>query len=139
MTKAFRLGGLLRYRRLQEDQASANLARANASRRTHAQRMAAVRGELSEGDADVSSVIALKAAAAARATSRSLLLELQTLGAVIDADAQSAQAALVAAKMAASSLEKLADQHEKDSVEAQLLDEQKYLDELALTRKVGKL
>jgi len=138
MTKAFRLGGLLRYRRLQEDQASATLARANASRRTHAQRLAAVRGELSEGDADISTVTALKAAAAARATSRSLLLELQTLGAVIEADAHSAQAALVEAKTAASSLEKLAEQHQKNREDAELLDEQKFLDELALTRRAGQ-
>ena len=138
MTKAFRLGGLLRYRRLQEDQASAGLARANATRRTHAQRMAAVRGELSDSDADVSSATALKAAAASRAASRSLLLELQTLGTVIDADAHCAQAALVEAKMAASALEKLSEKHDKDCEDAALVDEQKFLDELALTRRVGR-
>ncbi|MGO4384481.1 flagellar FliJ family protein [Specibacter sp. RAF43] len=137
MTKTFRLAGLLRYRKLQEDQASAGLARANDRRNSHGRRVAGARRDLAETAAEVSSAAALTAAAAARSASRSLLLELQSLATSLDAEAACAQAALVEAKTAANSLEKLAERHELASNAAELLDEQKFLDELALAQRKG--
>ncbi|PYI66859.1 flagellar export protein FliJ [Arthrobacter livingstonensis] len=137
MTKTFRLAGLLRLRKLQEDQASASLARANDNRKSHARRLASARGELADSASDAGSAAALSAAAAARAASRSLLLELRSLATTLEAEADSAQAVLLEAKTAASSLEKLEERHQLDSVSAELLAEQGFLDELALSRRKG--
>lgn len=131
----FRLAGLLRLRKLQEDQASASLARANDKRKSHARRLAAARGELADSAEEAGSAAALAAAAAARSASHSLLLELQALAATLEAEAETAQGVLIEAKMAASSLEKLADRHQQASVSADLLAEQGFLDELALSRR----
>ncbi|WP_113716442.1 hypothetical protein [Arthrobacter dokdonensis] len=135
MTNAFRLAGLFRLRRLQEDQASATLAQANARRTSHARRLATTRGTLADSAADADSASALAAAAASRAASRSLLLDLQALAATLELEAETAQAALVQAKTAASSLEKLADRHQHECDTAELHAEQGFLDELALSRR----
>ncbi len=135
MTTAFRLAGLLRLRKLQEDQASAGLARANAGRTAHARRLAGARGDLADSPAEAGSAVALAATAAARSASRSLLLELETLAATLEMEAEEAQAALIEAKTAASSLDKLSERHRQDCVSAELLAEQSFLDELALTRR----
>jgi len=137
MTQEFRLAGLLRFRRLQEDQASAALARANANRRSHAARAAAARGGLAETSSEVKSAAALAAVSAARSASRSMLLELQGLGAGLVAEADGAQRELLAAKTAAGSLEKLAERHRQAGSTAELAAEQHFLDELAAARRAG--
>ncbi|MCQ9162505.1 flagellar export protein FliJ [Arthrobacter sp. STN4] len=137
MTKTFRLAALLRFRKLQEDQAAAGLARANANRRTHASRTAAAWGELAQTTAEAGSATALTAAAASRAASRSILLELQGLGTAMAAEAETAEAELVAAKTAASTLEKLAERHRQAGSRADLAAEQHFLDELATARRTG--
>jgi flagellar FliJ protein len=135
MTKAFRLAGLLRLRKLQEDQAAAALGQANARRTAHGRRLAATRGALADSRSDPASASALAAAAASRAASRSLLLDLQALAATLESDADSAQAALLEAKTAASPLEKLAERHQDEYATAELHAEQGFLDELALSRR----
>lgn len=139
MTNAFRLAGLFRLRKLQEDQASATLAQANARRTSHARRLAATRGTLANSASDADSASALAAAAASRAASRSLLLELHTLAAKLETEADAAHAALVEAKTAASSLEKLAERHQHESDAAELHAEQGFLDELALSQRKSGL
>lgn len=138
MTAAFRLAGLLRFRKLQEDQASATLARANGKRRTHAVRTAQARGELAETASQAATATALSASAAARAASRSMLHEFSGLAAALDASAHTAQADLVVAKMAASSLAKLAERHEAAAGKATLAEEQRFLDELAASKRTDK-
>ena len=137
MTQEFRLAGLLRFRRLQEDQAASALARANANRRSHGARAAAFKGELAGTSSEVDSAAALAAVSAARSASRSMLLELQGLGARLAAEADGAQEELLAAKSAASTLEKLAERHRQASSAAELAAEQHFLDELAAGRRTG--
>lgn len=137
MSNTFRLAGLLRFRKLQEDQASAGLARANANRRSHAARMSTAKDELAATTSEASSATALVAAAAARSASRSMLLEMQGLGATLAVHADAAQAELVLAKTSASTLEKLAERHQQASGYAELAAEQHFLDELAMARRTG--
>ncbi|MGA7204709.1 MAG: hypothetical protein WBX27_08785, partial [Specibacter sp.] len=111
MARSFRLAGLLRFRQAQEDQAAAALAQANARRREQAGRVSVVRAALDSARSDAGSSTALRASAAARASSRSMLVELTALAATAEEAAETAREDLVAAKKTAASLEKLAERH----------------------------
>ena len=76
MTRPFRLAGLLRFRKLQEDQAAADLAVAHAARRAALRRQDGATGALAEHGFDpVEETGAFLSAVATRAALRSLAIE----------------------------------------------------------------
>lgn len=135
MSRVFRLAGLLRLRKLQEDQAAAALARANARRKDHRALMAQTRGTLEDTPGEVSSATALRSAAAARSVSRHLLADLAALNTSVEDEVRSAQAVLVEAKTASSALEKLAEKHAGEEMDRELHEEQLFLDELSTNKR----
>lgn len=134
MGNSFRLAGLLRFRQAQEDQAAAALARANARRREHADRVGEVRDALSGAPSDPASAAALRASAAARSSARSMLLELQGHSESLTEDVAVAQRAVAVAKKRAASLEKLSEKHVVEQQRLLLHSEQVFLDELSSSR-----
>lgn len=134
MGSSFRLAGLLRFRQAQEDQAAAELARANGRRKEQQEKVSRVRDTLAGVPSHPGSATALRASAAARSSARSMLLELEALTVATEEAAQAAQQELLAAKKSAASLGKLDERHEADRQTEQLREEQVFLDELAGTR-----
>lgn len=134
MGNSFRLAGLLRFRQAQQDQAAAALARANARRKDHEDRVDRVRGALSGAPSDPGSATALRASAAARSSARSMLLELHGLSDATARAAAAAQADLVAAKKTAAALENLSEKHAAAQHTELLRAEQFFLDELSSSR-----
>ena len=134
MARSFRLAGLLRFRQAQEEQAAAALAQANARRRDQAARVSDVRAALDGAATDPGSSTALRASAAARASSRSMLVELSALEATAEDAAEAARENLVATKKTAASLEKLAERHHHERQGELLREDQLFLDELASSR-----
>jgi flagellar FliJ protein len=131
----FRLMGLLRLRKLQEDGVRAELARTRATesqRRREAQR---VRSVLGESAVDASSVEAVQSIAAARASSSSMLGEFEQLLAQDQEAVRAAEAAYAEAKTRTTQLEKLQEQHAARARRDDLRGEQKVLDEHASRRK----
>lgn len=131
----FRLLGLMKLRKLQEDGVRAELARARATeidRRRHDQRVRAVLGDTA---VDVSSAEAVQSIAAARASSSSMLGELETLLAQDQQAVAEASAAYAAAKTRTTQLEKLQEQHAAQTRRDDLRREQTVLDEHAGRRK----
>lgn len=133
MTRNFALGGLLRLRRLEEDQAAGGLAAANAGTRESAAREAAARSVLSESTTTPGSLGALQGVAAARASSRSMVAELSAVTAERRRRAEEAQQEYSAARKNTLSLEKLAIRHSETEAQLELQAEQIVLDELAGT------
>ncbi|MDJ0316649.1 flagellar FliJ family protein [Arthrobacter antibioticus] len=138
MGSTFRLAGLLRFRQAQEEQAAASLAQANARRKEQREHVSKVRGTLAAAPSNAGSAAALRATAAARSSSRSMLLELAALTHSVEEAASNAEKDLLTAKKSAASLEKLADRHEMDRQELLLHDEQLFLDELAVSRATSQ-
>jgi flagellar FliJ protein len=133
MNRQFPLAGLLRLRKMQEDQAAAGLARAASSARSASERRAAARTELAgSGDTSVSSA-ALLAIAAARASSQSMLADLDALAEVAEEQLSAARSDYSHARRSAAGLEKLEDRHLAERAAADLLAEQGALDEIAST------
>lgn len=131
MTRPFALGGLLRLRKLEQDQAAGELASANARRRESAAREAAARAGLSESTVVAETLSALHGIAAARASARSMVAELGAVTAERQRRAEEAQNEYSAARMQTMSLEKLAVRHDEVQAHEELLAEQIVLDELA--------
>lgn len=131
----FRLMGLLRLRKLQEDGVRAELARSRATatqRRRDEQR---VRSVLGESSVDAGSVEAVQSIAAARASSSSMLGEFEQLLAQDHEAVRAAEAAYAEAKTRTTQLEKLQEQHAARTRRDDLRGEQKVLDEHASRRK----
>ncbi|WP_125614265.1 flagellar export protein FliJ [Specibacter cremeus] len=133
MGNTFRLAGLLRFRQVQADEAAGVLARTNGRRRAHQDAIAAARDKLGTTPGEPGSAAALAAAAAARSAARHMLADLHALTDSLDDAARAAEADLVAAKTASSTLEKLADQHAAALLVEDLRAEQQVLDELSGT------
>lgn len=133
MARVFPLAGLLRLRQLQQDQAASDLAAANARLRESSVRRDRARSALGATSADATSVEALYALAAARASTRSMLADLDALGRHHESDVQQAQAAFDAARANAVSLEKLEARHTDEVSRAEQHDEQVVIDEIAST------
>lgn len=133
MTRNFALGGLLRLRRLEQDQAAGGLAAANAGTRESAAREAAARSVLSESTVAAGSLGAMHGIAAARASSRSMVAELSAVTAERRRRAEEAQQEYSAARKNTLSLEKLAFRHSEAEALLELQAEQIVLDELAGT------
>lgn len=129
---AFRLSGLMRFRKLQEDQAAADLASANASRRRADARRAAATRELTvhEFQTDLG-VAVFRASVASRAALRSFATEASVAVEVAATEVQQRELAWSDARKRSVPLEKLSERHaERESIE-DLRAEQLALDEIA--------
>lgn len=131
MSKQFTLAGLLRLRHMQEDAAAADLAAANRRRTAGSERRAAARIELGESDAQVSTAAGMIAMAAARASSQSMLADLQAMAVLDDEAALVAQDAFNAARKNTKGLEKLQQKHVLGVAADELAAEQIAVDEIA--------
>jgi flagellar FliJ protein len=133
MNRQFPLAGLLRLRRMQQDQAAAGLAQASSRSRTALERRAAARTELGDSGATAGSPAALLAIAASRATAQSMLADLDALSAMAEEELEEARADYTQARRSAVGLEKLEGRHRAELASADLLAEQGVLDEIAST------
>ncbi|WP_423921963.1 flagellar export protein FliJ [Frigoribacterium sp. 2-23] len=133
MARPFSLIGLLRLRHAQQDQAAGRLADANERLRDAADRRFAARRTLDESPVEITDAAMLSAVAAARASTRGMLHELDAVAQKRRAEADEAQAAFTEARRAALGLEKLEAKHVEAEAAADLRDEQLALDEIATT------
>lgn len=136
MTPQFPLAGLLRLRRLEQDQAAARFGAVNAQLRAVGAQQASARAEAEEIASDVDSSAALLAVAAARAASASLLTELDALAAVTEAERGQAQRDLAVARGRTVGLEKREARHGALVVAAELAAEQSVLDDLGSSARL---
>ncbi len=127
----FRLLNLLKLRRLQEDGVRAELARARATATDRRRREQRVRGMLGDSAVDATSAEAVQSIAAARASSSSMLGELETLLAQDELAVADAAAAYAEAKTRTTQLDKLEEQHAVRARRDDLRREQNVLDEHA--------
>ncbi|WP_182112597.1 MULTISPECIES: flagellar export protein FliJ [unclassified Actinotalea] len=135
MATPFRLAGLLRLRGMQEEQAAAELERANASlraaeRRERRSAQALAAAELPER----SDEITWQAAVAARAAASGLFTEAVAARDVVDFRVRRATDDWSDARARALMIRKLADRHEAVVAVEELRSEQLALDEAALRR-----
>jgi flagellar FliJ protein len=136
MARAFSLAGLLRVRHAQQQKAMADLSNANRQVRDVAERRAAVSRTLENavGTKDVTTdASTLVAIAAARASTRGMIAELDAMADTHRAVAQAAQAAYNEARARAIALEKLETRHDLAVQTEELHAEQIALDEIATT------
>jgi flagellar FliJ protein len=133
MNRQFSLAGLLRLRQIQQDQAASGLASARSRSSSARAREASARRELAAGDAPISSSASLRAVAAARSASHSMLADLQNLSRLADTEEAAARAEFVAARTRSVGLEKLQARHTAEVHTADLRSEQSALDEIAST------
>lgn len=127
----FRLAGLLRLRKLQEEAARAQVARERASEHARRRQDAQVRALLGDSAVEVSSAETVQSIAAARASSSSMLSELDALIARDVAAVAEADAAHGAARARTVQLEKLEERHAARTRAEELRAEQNVLDEHA--------
>lgn len=138
MARHFPLAGLMRLRRLQEDEAASTLAAANRNAGLHADRQRAARHELDATSSEASGTPALLAVAASRASARSMLATLDALAVEHRAAAAEAHEGFLQARLKAAGMEKLEARHQAEARGEALRAEQIGLDELALRgRKIG--
>ena len=132
MTNSFPLAGLLRLRKLQEDQAAAALSsargRADEVRRRGSRLREALEGERS-APSSVDNIVAI---AAARSSTSSMLLELEALGRSTADEEARALADHQESRRRALTLEKLEAGHEDAQAAERSIEEQRALDELAI-------
>ena len=133
MNREFSLAGLLRLRQLQQDQAATGLARARSRSSSVRAREASARRELAATDDPITSSASLRAVAAARSSSHSMLADLQNLTRLADVDESTARAEFIAARTRSVGLEKLQARHDAEVNSADLRAEQSVLDEIAST------
>lgn len=134
MPKPFSLAGLLRLRRTEQDIAGAELARANARIRDNATTERRARRALAEYGDTATSTETLRAIAAARQASATMLAELQI---VLDDDFaahERARADYLTARMRFTGLEKTERRHREAAIAEDLKHEQQALDELTGSR-----
>lgn len=127
----FRLLNLMKLRRMQQDGVRAELARARATEGQRRREEHRVRTVLGDSAVDASSVEAVQSIAAARASSSSMLGELETLLAQDQQAVAAAEAAYAEAKTRTTQLEKLEEQHAARVRRDELRAEQNVLDEHA--------
>lgn len=133
MARNFPLAGLLGLRRLEENQAAAELSAANARKGALRDRQDRAWRELNGSPVEAPDATALHWAATARASSHSMLADLTALAALAEDDAAQAQAKLQAARARTTGLEKLQDHHMAALAAEDLRGEQSVLDEIAAT------
>ncbi|MFC0680693.1 hypothetical protein ACFFGH_22915 [Lysobacter korlensis] len=130
--KSFPLAGLLRLRKLQEDQAAAALSATRARAEQVRQRNRRLRETLVASGLEASSVEHIVAIAAARASTSSMLSELEALGRSTADEESRALADHQESRRRALTLEKLEAGHQAAQVQEQSIEEQRALDELAV-------
>lgn len=131
MARTFPLAGLLGLRRLEEEEAAAALSAANSrAGALQARRDATLQG-LGSSASNAADATALRMAAFARATSRSMLSDLAALSALAETETARAQEDFQAARARTVGLEKLEGKHAAATVAAELHAEQIVLDEIA--------
>lgn len=133
MARGFPLAGLLRLRKIQQDTASAAVARANAKLLAHDRHRSRVRAELGGHTMTPADSSALLAVAAARSSTSSMLAELDAAREIDLAALRTADLALREARVKAVGLEKLEQKHLSTLRADDLRVEQSALDELAGT------
>ncbi|MCC3273711.1 flagellar FliJ family protein [Arthrobacter zhangbolii] len=133
MSRAFPLAGLLRLRQLQQDRAAGELSAANARNREARQARVEAYASLETSNTDAVDAATMNAIAAARASSRSMLADLNALGAQRTAEVETARAEFSAARARSVGLEKLQGKHAEAEAAENLRAEQTILDELAGT------
>lgn len=131
MSRMFPLAGLLRLRQVQEERAASDLAAANAHARELRARQARMRGALGETSASPTSTTVLYAVAAARASSRSMLAELDALDGEHQPVLDEANEVFAQARARSIGLEKLAGRHREQQADEELHAEQAAIDEMA--------
>ncbi|NUU31194.1 flagellar FliJ family protein [Arthrobacter sp. C9C5] len=133
MNRQFSLAGLLRLRQIQQDQAASGLALARSRSSSVRAREASARRQLSATDEDIVSSASLRAVAAARSASHSMLADLQNLARVAETDEATAREEFIAARTRSVGLEKLQARHHAEVNTAELRAEQSTLDEISST------
>src|SRR5690606_2272893 len=113
MSRMFPLAGLLRLRQVQEERAASDLAAANVRARELRARQARMRGALGETSTTPTSTTVLYAVAAARASSRSMLAELDALDSEHQPVLDEANEVFSEARARSIGLEKLAVRHQE--------------------------
>ena len=131
MARTFPLAGLLRLRQLQQDRAAGELAAANAREQETRQARAEAYGALEESNSQAVDAVTMHAIAAARASSRSMLADLNALGTRHTAEVEAARAEFTAARARSVGLEKLEGKYAAAEAAEDLRSEQTILDELA--------
>lgn len=138
MSPRFSLAGLLRVRRIQEDQAQGVLAERNAKLREHdAVRDRALRHLAGYGGPETS-LETLRAVAAARATGAAMLSELQLRRDGLQRGAAEARTAHLEARIRTRGIERLEAAHSARVAAEELRVEQLRLDELGSSRAANR-
>jgi flagellar FliJ protein len=131
MARMFPLAGLLRLRQVQEERAASELATANARSRELRSRQSRALDTLGSSTAEPTNSSVLYAVAAARASSRSMLAELDALDVEHQPVLDQANEAFAEARARSIGLEKLAGRHQQQQTEEDLHTEQAAIDEMA--------
>ena len=131
MARTFPLAGLLRLRQLQQERAAGDLAAANARDQETRQARAEAYETLENSSSLPVDAATMHAIAAARASSRSMLADLNALGARRTTDVEAARAEFSAARARSVGLEKLEGKFAEAEAAEDLRTEQTILDELA--------
>ena len=131
MSRAFRLAGILRLRRLEEDQAAARLAAAHGDLAETTGRIDDLARRLDASPDRAADAASLAAVAASRAATNALFAVLAAEEQVRAADVDQAGAELRRARAATSGLEKLQERHDAATLRAEGRAEQHVLDEVA--------
>lgn len=136
MTVPFSLAGLLRLRRLEEDQAAAVFGAAVTRHAGFTTRTERALTELDRLPAELDGLAVLHTAAAARAASSAMLSELRALTDAAAAQRDAAERDLGQARARTLGLEKLEARHGATVQAAELAAEQVVLDELGATARL---
>jgi flagellar FliJ protein len=134
MARVFPLAGLLRLRQIQKDQAASDLAVANAHLNESGARQRRARTALGGMPNEATDTNVLYAIAAARASSRSMLAELEALDCEHREVRDQASAEFTAARARSVGLEKLEGRHIDTVLGGELSAEQARLDEIGSAR-----
>jgi flagellar protein FliJ len=138
MSKAFNLAGLLRLRQIEREHAASDLAAANRLVHEGNVRVQRARAQLADVRTEAVTSADLLAASAARASSRSMLAELNALLEQRADEANAARDRLNEASRRSTGLEKLEARHDEEQRRAELSAEQRALDELAARSRQGR-
>ncbi|MCC3276458.1 MULTISPECIES: flagellar export protein FliJ [unclassified Arthrobacter] len=131
MPRTFPLAGLLRLRQMQQERAAGELAAANVREKETVQARTEAYSALESSNSQAMDSATLIAIAAARASSRSMLADLNALGARRTAEVEAARAEFSAARARSVGLEKLEGKYAAAEAAEDLRTEQNILDELA--------